>query len=140
MSSQMHCAVISLGSNKGIRQANMEQAFTALAALGTIERFSTIHETEPWGFEADMRFLNQVVVLHTQLTPLVLLEELQKIEKKLGKDTHSPTGGYASRTMDLDILYYDTCVLHSEHLILPHPRIKERPFILRLLEEVGIRV
>lgn len=130
-------ATISLGSNKGDRYALMREAFRRIQALGVIVRFSSIMETKPWGFTADTDFLNQIVVLETQLSPLDLLDELQRIEADLGKDTHSPTQGYASRTMDLDILYYDDLKVHSERLILPHPRIQERDFIGQLLREIA---
>lgn len=135
----MHKAVISLGSNKGDRIALMQAAFMALKTLGSIEQYSSIQETEPWGFQADVSFLNQIVVLHTNFAPLDLLDQLQYIEKSLGKDTHSPTHGYASRTMDLDILYFDDLQLNSERLMLPHPHIQDREFIILLLQELGIQ-
>jgi 2-amino-4-hydroxy-6-hydroxymethyldihydropteridine diphosphokinase len=134
----MHRAVISLGSNKGNRAACMRSAVRELQKLGGIEKISSIHQTKPWGFNADTDFLNQVVVLSTYLSPVQLLSALQKIEKDLGKDTHSPTRGYASRTMDLDILYFDDLNIESETLTIPHPRIREREFIIALLQEVGI--
>lgn len=134
----MHSAVISLGSNKGDRYAYMQAAMKELHKLGRIQQASSIHQTEPWGFKADTAFLNQVVILGTFLSPIQLLSALQDIEKSLGKDTHSPTQGYASRTMDLDILYFDDLQIQSEVLTIPHPRIKEREFVITLLHEVGI--
>ncbi len=137
-------AVIALGSNMGDRAANLSQARLLIGGrIGGIVRASSVIETEAWGFDAPP-FLNQVVVVRTPLEPLPLLDALQRIERDLGRTEKTTyTDGvprYHDRTIDLDILDYDGLVYQDERLTLPHPRISERDFVLRSLDELGIRI
>ncbi len=134
--------LIGLGSNIGDRAGYLEQARKLVSErVGVIERQSSVAETASWGFEAPP-FLNQIIVVHTSLEPLALLDELQQIERELGRTekTHWENGQpeYHNRTIDLDILDYDQRVYQDERLTLPHPRIRERQFILQQLEELQL--
>lgn len=120
-------AFISLGSNLGDRQGYIE---TAVGMLG-IKKLSPVIETEPIGMEG--RFLNAVAEIETGLTPLELLDLLEDIENKLGR---TDKGKYKPRTIDLDILSYGDLKIDSPRLKIPHPRLKEREFLCRLLTQL----
>jgi 2-amino-4-hydroxy-6-hydroxymethyldihydropteridine diphosphokinase len=139
----MHTAYLLLGGNMENRDGLLQQALDALGSLGRITAVSTRKETEPWGFSQPVNsFLNQAVCLETELSPEVLMEKCLEIEQKLGrirKETScSPDTpkAYESRLIDIDILLYDRVKRNTQHLILPHPRLKERPFAMALLEEI----
>ncbi len=101
--------------------------------LGKIAIFSPIIESEPWGFQSDNWFLNQILVVETDAKPARLLEVCLEIEAYLGR--HRATA-YIDRIMDIDILFYDNLVLSKEGLVIPHPRLHERLFILKLLTSI----
>ncbi len=102
---------------------------------GDIVNVSSIIETEPWGFNDNIPFYNQVIELHTPLLADALMRKLLDIEKKLGRTREGK--GYAGRTMDLDILFYDNTIIHSELLQIPHPRLHLRLFVLQPLAEIA---
>jgi 2-amino-4-hydroxy-6-hydroxymethyldihydropteridine diphosphokinase len=104
---------------------------------GVLLSSSKIYETEPWGFIADNNFLNQVVLIETELEPHVLLKELLSIEAALGRQRNENIKGYSSRPMDLDVLYYGDLIINDEDLILPHPRLHLRRFTLLPLCDVA---
>ena len=125
---------LSLGSNLGDRAANLERAIEALSEIGVrVLRRSSIHETEPVDFFAQPWFLNCVVEAETSLGPRPLLEGLQSIERKFGSRKLVPRG---PRIIDLDILFYETQVIHEAGLEIPHPRLAERRFVLVPLAEL----
>lgn len=137
----MKTTVIGLGSNIGSRAENLTRARQLMdKRVGTITRCSTITETEAWGFDAPA-FLNQAVILQTELSPLALLDELQLIERELGRTqkTQIIDGKpvYQSRTIDLDILDYDGMQYQDSRLTLPHPQIGNRDFVINELIELG---
>ena len=131
-------AVIITGGNLGDVAGNLAAARDMVAAeAGTIVAESSIRESEPWGFKAPERFLNQVVVVESSLEPEEIVARMQQIEKRLGRKR--PEGrkkGYASRTMDIDLLFYGDRIIETPALTLPHPRIAERAFVLDLLCEI----
>jgi 2-amino-4-hydroxy-6-hydroxymethyldihydropteridine diphosphokinase len=130
---------LSLGSNLGDRAANLERAIEALSEIGArILRRSSIYETEPVDFLAQPWFLNCVIEAEASLTPRQLLEDLQAIERKFGSRKLVPRG---PRVIDLDILFYDSAVIHEAGMEIPHPRLVERRFVLVPLAELapGIR-
>ena len=137
-----HRAVIGLGSNLGKREFYIQLANRLVGwEVGRVVQRSSVIETPAWGFESDP-FLNQVIVVETDLPPLALLDALQGIERRLGR-THKSTvvdgkPVYHARTIDLDILDYDGMHYRDERLTLPHPRIAEREFVLASLRELGI--
>ena len=126
--------VLSLGSNIGDRMSFLTKALEAIQKkIGPILNKSSIYETEPWGAENQDFYLNQIVVLKTELTPFKLLSVIQKIELKLGRERAVHFG---PRTIDIDILYFGVLVINSEILKIPHPLIQKRRFILVPLSEI----
>lgn len=100
-----------------------------------VER-SSAYITEPWGFEADEWFLNELLVVETDLEPDDLMDRLLEIETELGRVRHPEIPGYQSRTIDLDILYYGDRVIDTEKVTIPHPLLHLREFALKPLCEV----
>lgn len=135
--------VLITGGNVGDAEQRLGEAARLIdAEVGRVESHSKIYRTKAWGFEAE-DFRNQVLVVESELEPLALLDAVNDIERRLGRDrtaeqkVKSATGArYASRSIDIDILFYDDLVIESERLTLPHPRIAEREFVLEPLSEV----
>jgi 2-amino-4-hydroxy-6-hydroxymethyldihydropteridine diphosphokinase len=126
---------LSLGSNLGDRAANLERAVEALSETSVrVLRLSCIYETEPVDFLAQPCFLNCVVEAETFLGPRQLLEGLQAIERKLRSKKLVPRG---PRIIDLDILFYESAVIHETGMEIPHPRLAERRFVLVPLAEIA---
>ena len=126
---------LSLGSNLGDRAANLDRAVETLSEIGIrVLRRSSIYETEPVDFLAQPWFLNCVVEAETSLAPRPLLEELQAIERKLGSHKLVSKG---PRIIDLDILFYETQVIHEAAMEIPHPRLADRRFVLIPLVEIA---
>jgi 2-amino-4-hydroxy-6-hydroxymethyldihydropteridine diphosphokinase len=123
-------AYVGLGSNLGDREALIRQAASLLGA----RRLSTIIETEPWGYEDQPRFLNAVAELQTRLAASELLEELLEVERTLGRERTGPR--YGPRTVDLDLLLYGDETIEEPGLVVPHPRLAERRFVLEPLAEL----
>lgn len=139
-----HRAVIALGSNMGNRDFYLRMALCLIGwEVGKVVQRSSVIETPSWGFDSDP-FLNQVVVVETELEPIALLDVLQDIERRLGRtEKSSVVDGkpvYHARTIDLDILDYDRMRYHDDRLTLPHPHIAEREFVLVPLRELGISI
>ncbi len=128
--------LVALGANLGDRERNLAFAATrlrALAAPGTF-RASHLYETPPWGGVPQPDFLNAVVRFETSLAPMALLEILQGMEREAGRSTAERWG---PRTLDLDLLDHGGACLESPDLVLPHPRIAERAFVLAPLCEIA---
>ena len=139
-----HRAVIALGSNLGNRDFYLNMALCLIGwEVGKVVQRSSVIETPSWGFDSDP-FLNQVVVVETELEPIALLDVLQDIERRLGRtEKSSVVDGkpvYHARTIDLDILDYDRMRYHDDRRTLPHPHIAEREFVLVPLRELGISI
>ena len=131
-----HKAWLSLGSNLGDRIGNLEKATELIEErMGGILVRSGLYESEAWGFESSNAFLNCCLELHTFLEPAELMAAILRLEEELGRK-RSP-GGYIDRLIDIDILLYDLEVIDQENLVLPHPRMKERGFVLRPLAEIA---
>ena len=130
---------ILLGSNLGDRQLLVSQAWSMMEErCGKIIAKSRLYESEPWGFKSEHWFLNQVVVLDTEMSPDDLMDALLAIEKELGRDRTTPHEGYVSRPMDLDILYWgEDLIVEKQHVIVPHPRLHKRRFTLLPLCDVA---
>jgi 2-amino-4-hydroxy-6-hydroxymethyldihydropteridine diphosphokinase len=125
---------LGLGSNLGDRLANLQAAQDALSPQVILEAVSPIYETAPWGFANQPAFLNQVLQAQTALSPLELLTTLQQIETALGRQ---PTFRNGPRVIDLDILLYDDLVMDTPDLVIPHPRLAERAFVLAPLADLA---
>lgn len=125
-----------LGSNSGNKAEYIRQATHLLIQqTGRLAASSSLYETAPWGFESDEPFLNQVLQLETGLCPEAFLQEALSIEKTLGRLRPSEVR-YASRTIDIDLLFCDTEIIRTPSLTIPHPRIAERRFVLVPLNEI----
>jgi 2-amino-4-hydroxy-6-hydroxymethyldihydropteridine diphosphokinase len=125
-----------LGGNLGNRALNLETAREQVRLfIGSPEKVSSVYETEPWGFSHHIPFFNQVIVSLTLLEPESVLKEIKKIERNLGRTRGD--GGYAARTMDIDILFYEDRVINTGGLVVPHPRLHERRFALEPLNEIA---
>lgn len=130
-----HNAFIALGSNLDNPRAQV------LLAMDTIDQLpgcqvlkrSTLHETAPVGYLDQPNFINAVISIETSLSPHELLHALQNIEQAQGRVRTLKNG---PRTIDLDLILYDDLTLHTEELILPHPRMHERDFVMLPLAEI----
>ncbi|MPY74975.1 MAG: 2-amino-4-hydroxy-6-hydroxymethyldihydropteridine diphosphokinase [Alphaproteobacteria bacterium] len=125
---------IALGSNLGDREANLREAQAAIASAVAILARSSVHETRPQYVEDQPPFLNMVLRGTTSLEPEALLSFLQKIEKNLRR---KPSRRFGPRLIDLDILYHGDKISNNQHLVLPHPRIAERDFVLLPMAEIA---
>jgi 2-amino-4-hydroxy-6-hydroxymethyldihydropteridine diphosphokinase len=131
----MHKAVLLIGGNLGDRKALIFRAKQMLEThIGACIQHSSIYESEAWGFQAESNFYNQILILETELSAADILEIALKIESDLGRKRES--NSYASRSMDIDILFYDEQIIHQENLIIPHPRLHLRRFTLLPLVEI----
>ena len=135
---------LSLGSNLGKRVNHLEEALRHIAEqVGSLGRVSGIYESEPWGFSSDHSFCNCCVSVHTTLKPLQVLETILQIEKGMGRERSSPQGagsGYADRIIDIDLLLYDHIRYVHPRLVLPHPAMASRRFVLLPLNEIAPRL
>jgi 2-amino-4-hydroxy-6-hydroxymethyldihydropteridine diphosphokinase len=125
---------LALGANLGDRLASLQAAITALSAWLHDLVCSPVYETEPWGYTDQPTFLNQAVSGETHLPPEDLLIKLQSLEKKLGR---KPTFRYGPRPIDIDILMYADQIRKTPSLVLPHPRLHERAFVLVPLVDIA---
>ena len=133
-----YTVAIALGSNLGNRAHNLRAAVDAMGGIVRVVRISRVRETEPVGAPAGSPpFLNMAVSGHTQLSPEALLEALQSIEKRLGRRRGARN---APRTIDLDLIFHSANVRRTKRLTLPHPRYRERAFVMDPLREVFYRV
>lgn len=125
---------LGLGSNLGNRQDNLDRALDFLSQRLRVEKVSSVYETEPIGNINQPRFLNLACQAYTRLAPTELLTLAKGIESKLGR---TPNKANASRPIDIDILFYDEQVIETPELVIPHPRLTERAFVLIPLAEIA---
>lgn len=130
-----HDVYISLGSNLGNRKAYLQQAIEGIAMrVGSIVDIAPIYETPSWGFAGEA-FLNTCLLCRTYLSPDEVMAQLLQIEHELGRE-RTPSKGYQSRTIDLDILFYDDRIINTELLTVPHPLLHRRKFVLKPLAAI----
>ncbi len=131
----MTVAYLGLGSNLGRRDRNLSAARRRLRQKGVrILRQSRVIETEPWGVTNQPRFLNQVLEVEWQSSPRRLLTAAKAVEREGGRKA---TRRWGPRVIDVDILLFGDERVAEPDLVIPHPRIAERPFVLAGLEELG---
>lgn len=132
----MNKAYIALGSNIPPRFNYLKQAIEAIHELDQVSVInqSAIYETEPVGYKDQNKFLNQVIEVNTSQTALELLELCQSIENRLGRKRSVRWG---PRTIDLDILLYEQEIIEMDQLVIPHPRMTQRAFVLIPLMELA---
>jgi 2-amino-4-hydroxy-6-hydroxymethyldihydropteridine diphosphokinase len=129
-----HTVYLTLGSNLDDRLANLKQAVDSLPPQMKVKARSRIYETPPWGYADQPNFLNQVVQVETYLEPEPLLKHLKRLEVALGRQI---TFRYGPRVIDIDILFYDDLVLDTPILVVPHPHLHERGFVLLPLMDIA---
>lgn len=134
----MSAIFLGLGSNLGDRQKYLDDAMRLLGQRGVkILKKSSVHETEPVGYTDQPKFLNMVVEVMTGLLPENLLRVCLDVENDLGRVRKKAPGGKCGpRVIDIDVLLYQDKKIRSEFLTIPHPRMYEREFVMKLLDEI----
>lgn len=133
----MSVAFLSLGSNKGDRLSVIQQAVNFLSADNSVEiaAASSFYETEPWGKKNQNWFVNAVIAVRTELSPVELLRVCQDIEARLGRKRESEEH-WGERPIDIDILFYDNLIFSNEILTIPHKFVHKRAFALVPMLEI----
>jgi len=126
-------ARIGVGANLGNAVHTVQIALEELKRFGTVVRTSSLYDTKPWGVKNQPDFVNAAALLETTLTPRELLVGLKKLESELGREQ---TYRWGPRVVDFDILAYDDWTIDEPDLIIPHPRLHERAFVLVPLAEI----
>ena len=129
-----HIAYLALGSNLGNRLASLKNAISNLTPQMDVKKKSPVYETPPWGHTDQPPFLNQCVMVETYLEPENLLPHLKRLETVLGRE---PTFENGPRVIDIDILFYDDLILNTPPLVIPHPRMHTRGFVLVPLNDIA---
>ena len=131
----MNRVVLLTGGNLGDRKRILQDARKAIEMLiGSVLKASPIIQSEAWGFESEQDFLNQVIVVDTSLSPIEVLNEIQKIEINLDRVRKSEQ--WVSRLIDIDILFYNDEIIYSDRLTIPHKHIQDRKFTLYALNQI----
>ena len=130
----MFTAYLCLGSNLGDREKNLIRALSLLSQEISLEKASSIYESEPVGYKEQSFFLNLVCQVTTNLNPRELLHLAKTIENKMGRVPSFPN---SPRPIDIDILFYDNQIIKTKDLTIPHPRLAERAFVLIPLAEIA---
>lgn len=129
-----HVVYLALGSNLGHRLAHLKDALSNLSPQMDVKKKSAVYETPPWGYTDQPAFLNQVVMVKTYMEPENLLRHLKRLETALGREPSFENG---PRLIDIDILFYDDLIINSPPLVIPHPRLHQRGFVLVPLNEIA---
>ncbi len=131
----IHSVYLALGTNLGDREWELKQAIEYINEIDrtSIKSISRIYETKPVGYMNQADFLNMVICIQTEIEPKKLLHELQEIENRMKRVREIHWG---PRTIDIDILLYDTLEINDPELVIPHPRMLERAFVLVPLKDI----
>ncbi|MHB0998016.1 MAG: 2-amino-4-hydroxy-6-hydroxymethyldihydropteridine diphosphokinase [Armatimonadota bacterium] len=129
-------AYLGIGSNLGDKKSNIDDAIRRINEINGISilKKSSVYETEPVGYMDQPDFLNSVIEIDTELDPVQLLHSTQQIEKDMGRVRNLKWG---PRVIDIDILIFDNLKIDTTELVLPHPRITERAFVIIPLAEIA---
>lgn len=132
-----HRIILSIGSNKGNKLENIQNCIELIHnRVAVVVSVSQVYETPSWGFSSDV-FYNVALLIHTEKSPEKILEEIFQVEKQLGRiRTNNP--GYQAREIDIDIITCDEQIINSKKLVIPHPRMQDRLFVLRPIEDLPI--
>lgn len=144
----MNRAVLLLGSNKGDSRSILKIAVEALSLLSNPKSevlLSSVYESEPWGFDAERWFLNMAVIMETPMSAKDLLGQILEIETRLGRvrdkaqnrDSREIRSVYHSREIDIDIILFNDEIINEESLIVPHPRMHLRRFVLEPIVQIA---
>jgi len=133
----MNSVYIALGSNRGDRENNLQKAMDYLEEkAGRIAKVSSVYETQPWQMDDHTNFLNRVVLLETDFNASGLMNCILQIEAIMGR-IRTNSGVYEPRTIDIDILFFNRDIIHGDSLVIPHPQIAKRRFVLQPLSEIA---
>ena len=133
----MSIVYLGLGSNLGNKEQHITTAVKHLEQrVGKVRRLSSLLKTEPWGFTSPHSFVNAAVSIDTILSPHEVLEATQQIERDMGREQKSMNGEYHDRIIDIDILLYDDMEINETDLIIPHPLMHQRDFVMIPLREI----
>lgn len=137
-STLLHNVYLGLGSNLGNK---VEQVMSAVKSIqlriGQVKALSPLYETIPEGFDSNNTFINGACLVQTKLSPEEVLEYTQVIERELGRRTKSMNEVYSDRSIDIDILLYDNCIVELPHLVIPHRYLHERKFAIEPLADIA---
>jgi 2-amino-4-hydroxy-6-hydroxymethyldihydropteridine diphosphokinase len=129
---------LGLGTNLGDKEQNLHSAILYIEKqIGTVVSLSAFYNSEPWGFESANSFLNAVLCVETNLLPLDLLHQTKQIEVCMGRTAKSSDGIYSDRIMDIDLLLYDALIMETPQLVLPHPLMNQRVFVMEPLAQIA---
>ena len=130
---------LGLGTNLGKREENMKTALKKIEKqIGKIISQSAFYNSEPFGFASNNPFLNCAIAVNTYLSPMELLTRTQSIEKEMGRTKKTDSSGYSDRIIDIDILFYNSLVVNdAPQLVIPHPLMQNRHFVLKPLAEIA---
>ena len=133
----MSIVYLGLGSNLGNKEQHITTAVKHLEQrVGKVRRLSSLLKTEPWGFTSPHSFVNAAVSIDTILSPHEVLEATQQIERDMCRKQKSMNGEYHDRIIDIDILLYDDMEINEKDLIIPHPLMHQRDFVMIPLREI----
>ncbi len=133
----MATVYLSLGSNLGDREVYIEKAISMMAErVGIVAARSSFYNTHPWGYVSSHDYVNACVKVETALSPRQLLTVTQDIERELGRTRKSVDGVYSDRVIDIDILLYDKLTIQEDDLVIPHPLMYQRDFVMTPLREI----
>lgn len=128
----------SLGTNLGDKEQNLCQAINHIQKqIGKVISQSAFYSTPPWGFTSNNTFLNAAILVNSSFSPFEILENLKRIEYKMGRIHKSENGVYSDRVIDIDLLLYDDLILDTPTLKLPHPLLHQRKFVMEPLVEIA---
>ncbi len=128
---------LSLGSNLGNKKKNIDRAIRKINDLaGSVLRSSNYHISKPWGYKSNNTFVNVAILIETNYNPHDLLLILKNIEIQMGRKEKSQNKNYSDRIIDIDILLYENLSINTPDLIIPHPLMKERDFVMIPLSEI----
>ncbi|MFV5684105.1 2-amino-4-hydroxy-6-hydroxymethyldihydropteridine diphosphokinase [Flavobacterium sp. GB2R13] len=132
-----HQVILSIGSNQGNRLENIERCLQLIhQEVGTVIKVSKLYETPSWGFDSDA-FYNCALVIHTFSAANKILGQVLKIEKRLGR-IRSEELGYQSRSIDIDLITFDSAIIETEKLQIPHPLMQNRKFVLLPIQDLNL--
>ncbi|KAA6322144.1 2-amino-4-hydroxy-6-hydroxymethyldihydropteridine diphosphokinase [termite gut metagenome] len=129
---------LGLGANLGNKEQSLRNAVQKIEEqIGKVISLSAFYITPPWGFTSENDFLNAALCADSSLLPLEILKETQSIEYEMGRMSKSTDKAYHDRLIDIDLLLYDNLIMKTEELILPHPLMTERVFVMKPLAEIA---
>ncbi len=134
----LHNIYLALGTNLGDKEQNIKLAIKQIELLiGKVIALSSLYGTQPVGFESQNSFVNAACRVSTKLNPLEVLECTQTIEHEMGRKSKSVNQIYSDRIIDIDLLLFDNQIIEYPRLVIPHPRLQERAFVLTPLAEIA---